>query len=169
LSPIPAVAAGNSVDPSTYVHSVCTTLTSYTNQVKTLQASSNISSATSLTDVRDGLVAFLDQVVAASNSALTDLQKSGAPNLKNGNKIAALIVNEITALRDAFKKAASDSQALNISDPKAFTKGLQAIKKRIDVAGTKSNRVLDDAKKRYKSKTLNAAVSRDPSCQGLHS
>jgi hypothetical protein len=167
IAPIQAGAAGNSVDPSTYVHSVCTSLGNYKNQLESLQSSSNFNDASSLTEVRDKLVAFLNQIVAPTNSAVTDLQNAGAPNIKNGNKIAALIVNEITALRDAFTKAATSAQQLNTSDQAAFQKGIDAIGKRIDTAGNKTSRVLDDAKKRFNTKALNKAKAQDPSCEGL--
>ena len=167
LASIPALAAGNSVDPSTYTHSVCTALGNYKSQVTSIQTSSNLSSASTLTEVRDRLVTFLNQVGAASSSAVTSLQNAGVPNIKNGNKIAALIVKEVAALRDAFAKAARAAQALNLNDVKAFRSATQAIAKRIGAAGTAANRVLDDAKKRYNVGTIKSAEAQDPSCQGL--
>ena len=168
LTPIQAMAASNSVDPSTYTHSVCTALGSYKNQVTSIQASSNLSSASTLTEVRDRLVAFLTQVGAASNSTVTSLQNAGAPSIKNGNKIAALIVGEVSALRNAFAKAARAAQALNLNDVKAFRSATQAIGKRIGAAGTTASHVLDQAKKRYNISALKAAEAQDPSCQGLN-
>jgi type IV secretory pathway TrbF-like protein len=167
LTPIPAMAAGNSVDPSTYTHSVCTALDSYKSQVTSIQASSNLSSASNLTEVRDRLVTFLTQVRAASNSAVTSLQNAGAPTIKNGNKVAALIVNEITTLRDAFAKAARAAQALNLNSVTSFRSATQAIGKRINAAGATASHVLDNAKKRYNISALKAAEAQDPTCQGL--
>jgi hypothetical protein len=166
LTPIQATAAGNSVDSSTYVHSVCTAQSSYKSQVASIQASSNLSSATTPTEVRDRLVVFLNQIVTASNTAVTSFQNAGAPNIKNGNKIAALVVNEVSALRNAFAKAARAAQALNLNNVKAFRSGTQAIAKLINAAGTAKS-VLGGANKRYNVTALKAAVSKDPSCKGL--
>jgi hypothetical protein len=168
LTPIQAMATGNSVDPSTYTHSLCTALGNYKSQVASIQTSSNLSSANTLTEVRDRLVTFLTQVGAASSSAVTSLHKAGVPNIKNGNKIAALIVNEVTALRSAFAKAARAAQALNLNDVKAFRSATQAIGNRIGAAGTAASHVLADAKKRYNITAIKAAEAQDPTCQGLN-
>jgi hypothetical protein len=165
LTPIQATAAGNSVDPSTYVHSVCTSQTKYTSQIAAIEVSTNPSSATTLTQVRDRLVLFLNRVVAATSSAVTNFQSAGAPNIKNGKTIAALIVKGIAVRRGAFAKAARIAQALNPANAKTFGSGTQAIGK-ILAAGT-TNGVLAGTNKRYNVTPLKAAVSQDPSCQGL--
>ena len=166
LSAFPATAAGNSVDPSTYVHSVCAAQSSYRSQVAAIQASSNLSSATTPTEVRDRLVVFLNHIVAALNTAVTSSQSAGAPKIKNGNKIAALVVKEVTVLRNAFAKAAHAARALNPSNVTAFRSGTLAIAKLINAAG-KTTSVLSGVNKRYNITALQAAVARDPSCQGL--
>jgi hypothetical protein len=167
LAPVEAMAAGASVDPATYTHSVCTTLNSYKAQVASIQQSSNLSSATTLTEVRDRLVSFLTQVGAASNTAVTSLQNAGTPNIKNGTKIAAVITNEITTLRDAFAKATRAARALNLNNVTAFKSATQAIGKRINAAGASAGQVLDNAKKRYNVSALKTAEAQDPTCQGL--
>jgi hypothetical protein len=167
LTPVQATAQGNSVDPATYVHSICTTLSGYKTQVSSLQASAGLADATSIADVRDKLVAFLGKVSSATSSAVTDLQNAGSPNIKNGNKVAALIVREVAALGNAFEKATRAAQNLNTSNAKAFKKGADAIDKGVRAAGARTTRVLDDAKKRYNTKVLKAAQTADPSCQGV--
>jgi len=167
LAPIQAMAQGSSVDPATYVHSVCTTLTSYKTQVSSLEASAGLADATSIADVRDKLVAFLGQVSSATSSAVTDLQNAGTPNIKNGNKVAGLIVQEVTALGTAFTKATRAAQNLNTSNAKAFKKGADAIDKSVTAAGKQATSVLNVAKKRYNTKVLNSAQAADASCQGL--
>jgi hypothetical protein len=168
LTPIQGMAAATSVDPATYVHSICTTLGGYRSQVASIQASSDLSSATTLTEVRDRLVTFLTQVGAASSSAVSSLQNAGVPKIKNGNKVAALVVNEVAALRNAFAKATRAAQALNLNNVKSFRSATQAIAKRIGAAGTAASHILGDAKKRYNITALKAAESQDPSCQGLN-
>jgi hypothetical protein len=167
LAPIQAMAQGSSVDPSTYVHSVCTTLTSYKTQVSSLEASAGLADATSIADVRDKLVAFLGKVSSATSAAVTNLQNAGSPNIKNGNKIAGLIVQEVTALGDAFTKAARAAEKLNTSSVNAFKKGADAIDKGVTTAGKRVTRVLGDDKKRYNTNALKSAQTADPSCQGL--
>ena len=167
LAPIQAMAQGSSVDPATYVHSVCTTLSSYKTQVSALEASAGLSNATSIADVRDKLVAFLGQVTSTTSSAVTDLQNAGTPNIKNGNKVAALIVREVTTLGDAFSKATRAAQNLNTTNANAFKKGADAISKGVTTAGKRATAVLSDAKKRYNTKVLNTAQAADPACQGL--
>ena len=167
LAPIQAMAQGSSVDPATYVHSVCTTLSGYKTQVSSLEASAGLADATSIADVRDKLVAFLGKVSSATSSAVSDLQNAGAPNIKNGNKIAGLIVKEVAALGDAFTKATQAAQKLSTSSVKAFKKGADAIDKGVRAAGTRVSRVLSDAKKRYNTNAVNSAKAADPSCQGL--
>jgi hypothetical protein len=167
LAPIQATAAGTGVDPATYVHSACTTLGSFTTQLTSLQTSTNLSNATTLADVRDKLVSFLNQAATLTTSTVADLRNDGSPNIKDGDKYAALIVKEIASLRDAYAKAASSAQALNTSNVTAFKKLATTIGKRITAAGDKASRVLADAKKRYNLKALIALQAQDPSCQGV--
>ena len=166
VAPIEALAAGTSVDPATYVHSVCTSLSTYKSKLNTLQGSSGLANATTLTDARDRLASLLGQVVTATSTVVTDLQNAGAPNIKNGNKIAALIVREVAALRDAFAKAEHAAQALSTTSATAFKKGADAIGNHVTVVGKKVQNVLDGVRKRYNTTVLKAAQKQDPSCQG---
>jgi hypothetical protein len=165
IAPVAALAQSTSVDPATYVHSVCTTLSSYSGQVTALQSSTDLSNATSLTDVRDKLVSFLGQVRSASSTALTALQNAGAPNIKNGSKIAAVIVREVSALGDAFTKAENLAQKLSTTSLSSFKRGIAAITKLEKSAGQQATKVLASARGRYPS--LKSAGKSDPACQGL--
>jgi hypothetical protein len=167
MATIQAADAATSVDPATYVHSICTTLGGYKTQLTGLQTSTDIANSTSLAEVRDKLVAFLSQASTLTDTAATALQSAGAPSIKNGDKIAALIVAEVTALRDAFAKATRSAQALNVGDIKKFKKQEQAISKQINTAGAKVKSVFADAKKKYDTKPLKASQTQDPSCQPL--
>jgi hypothetical protein len=120
VGPTQAIAASNTVDPATYVHSVCSALGTYQTELNSLHDAENRSNGSSLADTRDRLVTFLTQATTATQTAVTQLQAAGAPSIKNGDKIAALIVKEITAVRDAFMKAADSAHALNTSDRSAF-------------------------------------------------
>jgi hypothetical protein len=165
LVPSPASAAAGVVDPSTYVHAVCTTLGGLNSKLISLETANSVSGATTLTGLRDRLTAVLTPMVPAISSAVTDLRNAGAPNVKDGTKIAALVVKELTAVRDAFAKAARGARALSTSSPAAFKKGAQVIAKILTAAGAKANRVLDDATKRYKTNVLDPVRSQDPNCQ----
>lgn len=164
---IQAADAATSVDPATYVHSICTTLDGYKTQLTGLQNSTDLANSTSLAEIRDKLVAFLSQATTVTDTTATGLQSAGAPSIKNGDKIATLIVAEVTALRDAFAKATRSAQALNVGNIKKFKKQELAISKQINTAGSKVKGVFTDAKKKYDTKPLKASQTQDPSCQSL--
>lgn len=165
VAPATALAQGATVDPPTYVHSVCTALSNYSGQVTTLQSAANLNSATSLTDVRDRIVTFLSQVRTATGTAVTALQNAGSPNIKDGSKIAAVIVRQISNLGDAFAKAEKLAQRLSTTDLNAFKRGAAVITKLENSAGKRSANVLADLKGKYPS--IKAAKINDPACQGL--
>lgn len=165
IAPVTALAQTTNVDPATYVHSVCTTLSSYQGQVTAFQSSTDLNNATTLADVRNKIVSFLGQVRSATSTAVTALQHAGAPNIKDGNKIAAIIVREVSALGDAFKKAESLAQKLSTTSLTAFKRGATAITKLENAAGKQATSVLATAKRRYPS--IKAAGVSDPACQGL--
>lgn len=167
LAPAPAGAAGSSVDPTTYIHSLCTTVSGYNTQVMSLQASAGIATSTNLTDVRDRLAALLSKVSSATTSVVADLKNAGFPNIKNGDKIAAVIVREFSALGDAFTKATKDARTLSTSNDKAFTSKAGAIDRAVTAAGNKAGHILSNVKNRYNTTALKAAEAQDPSCQGL--
>jgi hypothetical protein len=124
------------------------------------------SNGSSLADTRDRLVTFLTQATTATQTAVTELQAAGAPSIKNGDKIAAIIVKEVTAIRDAFIKAADGAHALSTSNRSAFQREIDAVGKQIDAAGKQAGQALNAAKKRFNTKVLSAAQSKDPSCNG---
>jgi hypothetical protein len=166
LGPTQAFAASNTVDPATYVHSVCSALSTYQTELNALHDAEGRSNGSSLADTRDRLVTFLTQATTATQTAVTELQAAGAPSIKNGDKMAALIVKEVTAVRDAFIKAGDSAHALSTSDRSAFQREIDAVGKQIDAAGKKAGRTLGAAKKRFNTKVLNAVQSKDPTCNG---
>jgi hypothetical protein len=167
LATFQAADAATSVDPATYMHSVCTALGDYRTKLVSLQTSTDLASSTTLTEVRDKLVSFLTQATTASDATATALQSVGVPSIKNGDKVAVVIAGLVTGLRDAFAKATRSAQELDVSNAKVFKKQEQAISKQINVSGKKVKSVLAEAKKRYDIKALKAAQSQDPSCRPL--
>ena len=157
------------VSPTAYVHSVCTTLGNLTSQFAALDAAGGPANAETPAEARERVMVLLDRVATEMNSAVTGLRGAGIPRIQNGGKVAALLVQQVVALRSAFAQAAHDARALPVSQPRSFQRGAQAINARIEASEAKAQRVFGAETKLFSNKTLERAAAPDPACQALRS
>jgi hypothetical protein len=159
----PSAASDRSTSAKTYAHAACTTMGKWTRQLTAL-GKTDISSASSLTELRAQFVSVLDQSLGATNTAITALRNAGYPRVSNGRKIAALIVKTMTTARSLFVQAKNDAQALPTDNPAAFQSGAQRISQQLNSAGSDLNSALQNAGKRYNVQAIDQAFKRDPAC-----
>jgi hypothetical protein len=164
-----ASTSSHSVSPAAYVHSVCTTFGNLTREFASLDAASGPGDAETPAEARERVVVLLDRVATEMNSAVTDLRGAGVPRVQNGRRLAALLVQQVVALRSAFARAGHDARALPVSDPHSFERRADAITARIEAAEAKAQRVFGGATNLFNNQTLERAAARDPTCQALRS
>ena len=85
------------------------------------------SSPTSLDDVKDTTLAFLDDVIAATDRMLSDVQAAGVPDVTDGGEAARRVSTALGDVRDALAGARDRVEGLSNDDPEAFGSELATI------------------------------------------
>jgi hypothetical protein len=121
-------AEPDTVSATEYTTGVCGAVAGWVDDIQglneDLQASLDPNDLDALKDV---MVDFLDGVVTATDSVITEVEGVGVPDVDNGEAAAETV---ITALRDSkaiFEDARDRVDGLSTADPAAFGEELQAL------------------------------------------
>jgi hypothetical protein len=156
------------VTPKKWVHSVCTSLTDWQNQIQPGQnLASSVQSATDLAQVKDQVVSYLQSTVDATDQLVTSLGKAGTASVKNGNKISKEFKKGFNQIRDVFVAARDSTQSLDISDPTQFGSSLTNIGSDIDNGANTIKSTFDSVDRKYHPVALDRAFNSDPACASL--
>ncbi len=169
-----AVAAGcgggssNAVDPPVWSSGVCKAagawVTDIQAQAETLGDS--LTSSTTIPEVRDKLVQFLDDAIARTDEMLDEVEAAGEPDVDDGGEIADFLLDELTSFKTALEEARTKAEALP-DDPTAFTAGTTEIGASLEKVGSEAGQGIEDLQKKYTSPELTKAFDEDPDCQAL--
>lgn len=130
LSGVAGCGHGHGVKPRTWAGDVCQALTPWRAQITTLnaQAAQDMGAASNPQQTRDSLVKLLSGAQTASEQARAEVERAGAPDVTDGDAIAARFVRALAQVRDAYAKAQQSIEALPLEPAKAFYDGVaQAI------------------------------------------
>ena len=169
LNAVPTGISAHQVDPTVWAETVCTSLTSWGQDLKNSGASlltplSGIT--TTLPEVRTGLGQFLTAAIFRTQELLTQLSDAGSPNAPNGNDFAGVIHDGVTAAQQTFIEGQPEAQALP-DDPQGFQVDAQALVQKLDDAGRQVAALVHTAETQVKSPVLRRAFASEPACAGL--
>jgi hypothetical protein len=158
------------ITPKKWVHSLCTTLTDWQNQIQQLQNPfSGVQSATDLTQVKDQVGSYLQSAVDTTDQLLTSLDKAGTPNVKSGDKIAKEFKKGFNQIRGVFATARDNTQSLDTSDRAQFSSSLTNIGTAIDNGTNVTKSTFSSIDRKYHPVALGRALNSDPACASLRS
>jgi hypothetical protein len=168
LLAVPASAA-NKVPVAQWVNGVCETLSDWRDEVQEEADDfrSSVSSDSSVSDVKDQFVQFLDDVVESTKSMLSDLRDLGIPDIGQGSKIAATMRTGLRKVQQGFEDAHARAEDLSTSNRSRFTRELESISDALDKSSSAAGDVFDSAKNKYDTKQLDTAENKSPACKGL--
>jgi len=157
-----ATGTAGSVSAEEYATTLCTSMQTYIDDVTTLSNDfvANLDPAADLQGQRDAVVGFLDDVLTATDTLISDLEGAGVPDVEGGQAVVDAVSQSFDQARQVIDDAKGDVEALSLDDPTAFATELSnigtAIQSSLSGIGT-SLSTLD-------SPELSAAVAAEPAC-----
>ena len=127
----------------------------------TLQGS--LENETDLEQVKQRLLEFLDGTIASTDEMLSTIDRTGAPDVDNGEQIHQELQNLLGQASTAFEDARETVDGLDASDPQALGTGLQEL-------GTSLQSAFDDVQNPLEntdSTELDEAFASNETCTGL--
>ncbi len=161
--------AAEKVPVAQWVNGVCGTLSDWRDEVQQEadDFKGNVSSNSSISEVKDEFVQFLDDVVAATKSMLSDVRALGTPDVRQGSGIASTIRSGLGKVQKGLEDARTRAADLPTSSRAKFTSQLESIEAALDRSSSAAGDVFDSAKKKYDTKELDAAEKKSRACKGL--
>jgi len=169
VAALAVVGAGfpaQSVPPAEWVESLCTSLTTWGDDLATARADNAVTEG-DLADRRDALVNYLRQVTEDTDALLKRLKQAGTPDGDDGKAVARAFRRGFRQARAAFAGARSDAEKLDPDRRRKFQNALEDIQGEITVAAETVGATFDTASDRYDVAELDEAFNTDPACAGL--
>jgi hypothetical protein len=121
-------AEPDTVSATEYATGVCGAIGGWVDDIQGLNADLQASlDPNDIDALKDVMVDFLDDVVTATDSAISEVEAVGVPDVEDGQAAAETV---LTALRDSkavFEDARDRVEGLSTADPAAFGEELQTL------------------------------------------
>jgi hypothetical protein len=154
------------VAPASYVKSICTTLTSWKNDVQTASASLQASApkTTSLPQGKQQYVTFVGALVNATRQAASGLKSAGVPAVSGGQDVSTALVQTFSSATSALAQAASQAAGIPITSAAAYQAAASGVTAQIRGSLASMAKITP-----RKNPQLRAAAAKEPACQALAS
>ena len=155
---------GGTVSADEYVHSVCTSMSTWVTDVQNLSNSfgSDVD-PTDLEATKNAIVDLFGQMVDATDKLISSLQAAGTPDVDNGDQIKAALNDSFTQARQALSDAKDQIANLDTSDPTQFATQLQGI----GTAIQSSMSGITGSLSGLQAPELEQAAANEPACASL--
>jgi hypothetical protein len=157
-------SSSSGVTPAAYVKSVCTSLGTWSDAIKTagtkLQAAAT--GTTSLSTGKQQYQTFVDALVTDTSHVSGELKSAGTPAVKDGKALAGQLVQAFTRAQAGLTQAAKRAAAIPTTSASGYQAALAGVTASIkqDLAGIASAHPEQDPQ-------LRAAAAKDPACLAL--
>lgn len=121
-----------------YLEGLCTAISDYQDDLTTLNEDlqGQLTGETPTPeDVKDLLVTFLGEAVAATQGLAEEVRALGAPDVDGGEEISVTFVSAFEQVEDLFATSKADVEALSTDDPAALAEGFQEIATNLQTGG----------------------------------
>jgi hypothetical protein len=163
--------AGDGAEPDTvsateYATGVCGAIGGWVDDIQGLNADLQASlDPNDIDALKDVMVDFLDDVVTATDSAISEVEAVGVPDVEDGEAASETV---LTALRDSkaiFEDARDRVEELSTADPAAFGEELQTLGTDLQTSMSGIGSELDQ----FASPELDEAANDVPACDEVSS
>ena len=118
----------DTVSATAYVTGMCTAVAGWVQDIQALNEGLAAElDPTSLESLKSGMVGFLDDVIASTESVIGEVEAVGIPDVDNGEATAERILTALRDSQDVFERARDRVAGLATDDPTAFTEALQTL------------------------------------------
>jgi hypothetical protein len=153
------------VSAEAYAQRLCANMQSYINEVTTLSTdfAGEIDPAASLDEQRDAVLAFLDDVLAATDGLIAGVEDAGVPDIDNGEEVVLAVEDTFAEARGILVDAREQVEAISVDDAQAFADQLSQIGETIQA----SLGEIGSSLAAIDAPELTEAVSQDPACAAV--
>jgi hypothetical protein len=156
----------DTVSATEYATGVCGAISGWVDEIQGLNqdlaANLDPSSAESL---KDAMVGFLEDVTAATDSVIAEVEAVGIPDVEDGQAAADAVLSALRDSQSVFADARDRVQGLSTADPAAFGEELQTLGTDLQSSMSGIGGELDQ----FASPELDEASKDIPECQEVAS
>lgn len=153
------------VSPETYAQNLCASMQTYIDDVTALSTdfAAAIDPAASLDEQKTAVLAFLDDVLEATDRLISSVDDAGVPDIDDGEDVVVAIEETFAEARGILEEARAEVETISVEDPQAFVEQLNAIGQTIQT----SLGEIGSSLAAIDAPELNAAVDDDPECAAV--
>jgi hypothetical protein len=157
-------ADAETVSAETYATGVCGAIADWVDEIQglneDLQANLDPSSIDAL---KDTMVTFLDDVIASTDTVITNVEDAGVPDVEDGEAAAQHLLTGLRDSRGVFQDARDRVEAMPTDDPAAFGEELQTVGTDIQT----SMSTIGEDLGRFESPVLDDVSKDIPECEAV--
>jgi hypothetical protein len=169
LAAVPTGISDRKVPPRAWVMTICTSLTTWGQNLNAAGASLVTPASgvtTTVPEERNVFAHFVGTAILQTQQLITQLNNAGTPNTKHGPAFAASVHDAVTQAQQAFEQAQPAVQALP-DDPQAFQTQTKTLVQNLNDAGTRVVAGFHDAENTIKDPALSQAFFDESTCKGI--
>ncbi len=163
-----SASSGSAASPEAWAADVCSAASTWMDDIGTQSESleDTMSGAASIEDVRERLVAFVDDAIERTDQMLSEIEDAGSPDIDDGEQLADDFLEVLSGFNTALEEVRTTAEGLS-DDPAQFVEGAQQIATAMEAAGSEIQTGLNDLQQSADSDDLDAAFDDEPACQEL--
>jgi hypothetical protein len=160
----PSTVAG-AVPASEWLGTVCGAISSWQDEL--VGGTADLQQASDPAEAKQLVGDYLQDVVDATDAMIDEIASAGAPDVAQGEEIAAGFQTALGSLRDSFADARSEVDSLPTDDPQALGQALENLGSSLASAGDEAGATFDQLAQDYPDSGLDEAAANEPACAGI--
>jgi hypothetical protein len=155
------------IPPADWAQSVCGALSDWQTslQDQSQGLTSEVLEARSPQAAKEQISAFLDEVIAETETMIGIVRATGQPAVDEGGQIVEDFNNGLERMRSAFEDAATQVESVPTDDPQAFQEELTEIGEDLQTQGQAIGDTLSKIDEKYEAEELSQAFEDTPECE----
>jgi hypothetical protein len=155
------------IPPAAWAQSVCGALSDWqaSLQEQSQGLTSEVLEAKNPQAAKQQISAFLDEVIAETETMIGTVSAVGQPAVDEGGQIVEDFSNGLERMRSAFEEAATQVQSVPTDDPQAFQEQLTRIGEDLQTQGQAIGDTLGEIDEKYDAEELRQAFEDTPECE----
>lgn len=116
----------STVSADTYVAGLCSSMDTYVTDVQSItnDFTASLDPSAALADQKDAVLTYLDQVITATETMISEVQAVGVPDVSNGQEVVSAVQDSFAQAKSVIEDAKTTVQGLSLDDPVAFGNAL---------------------------------------------
>lgn len=137
--------SGGGIAPDTYMAGLCSAMADYSSDLTAKSSAFGeevLSGSASPRETKTSAIAFVDELAAATEDLIDDVQALGTPDVGNGEDVRTTLIGAFEQVITLLDEAKADIEALDTGDPVAMMQGFGEVVARLQEARAEIQRSL---------------------------